>query len=153
MCASKGTYSGTMSETLQCDCFPKNVFLNAMKVFLCNYFAVKAKRFYRHCLVKLLNKSICSECGVFCISKLSCVYFSPFPESALPLPALRNSDTCTWVRSWTLAFTPATTNNHRSNSSPPLLAGDGCCAKESARMGGQTGSRTLLSVKRSHYIV
>lgn len=54
----------------------KSVFLNAMKVFLCNFFAVKAKSFYGQCLVTLLNKRICSECGVFCvslcISKLSC---------------------------------------------------------------------------------
>lgn len=127
-----------------------------MKVFLCNFFAVKAKSFYRQCLVKLLNKSICSECGLFCIFKLSgCPYFSPFPQSALPLPVLRNADTCTWVRSW-LAFARATTNNHRNNSSPPLLEGDGCCAKGSppSRMGGQMeGSRTLLSIKRSHRAV
>lgn len=117
-------------------------------IFFANFFAVKSKSFYRHCLVKLFNKSIYSECAVFCISKLSCclLFSLSWISSALTSPDKwwdlcmgEILDTC---------FTPATTNNHRSNLSPPLLAGDGCCSKESARMGGQNGSRTSSPEKK-----
>lgn len=44
------------------------------------------------------------------------VYFSLFPESALPLPALINDETCAWVRSWTLV----------SLQPPPITTGVIC---------------------------
>lgn len=75
---SQGTYSGTVSETLQCNCFLKKICFPKCNesIFFVIFFAVKAKSFYGQCLVTLLNKRICSECGVFCvslcISKLSC---------------------------------------------------------------------------------